>query len=61
MSLMTGDCRFHLWSEQRVWDTMLGSSRLIFSTPAVLLDALSHAFIKMASLALIIFDEGMKI
>lgn len=59
MSLMTGDCQLHLWSDQRIWDAMLGDSRLVFSTPAILFDALSHSFVRMTSLALIIFDEGM--
>ena len=40
---------------------MLGDARVIFSTPAILLDALSHAFVKIVSLALIIFDEGLSI
>lgn len=61
MSLMTGDCQLHLWSDQRIWDTMLGDSRIVFSTPAILFDALSHSFVKITSLALIIFDEGMNI
>ena len=58
LSLITGDDQPHLWSEQSIWDAMLGNARVIFSTPGVLLDALSHAFVKLTSLALIIFDEG---
>ena len=59
--LITGDNQPHLWSEQVIWNSMLGDARVIFSTPAILLDALSHAFVKIVSLALIIFDEGLSI
>ncbi|KAG0646281.1 ATP-dependent helicase DCL-2 [Hyphodiscus hymeniophilus] len=46
------------WSSQNEWDTVLRNVRIVVSTFQVLLDALSHAFIKMESLALIIFDEA---
>jgi ERCC4-related helicase len=32
--------------------------QVIVSTHAVLADALTHGFVKMANLALLIFDEG---
>lgn len=46
------------WSEQRIWDKVLLNVRIVVSTYQVLLDALSHAFIPINSLALIVFDEG---
>jgi hypothetical protein len=46
------------WSTQKVWDAFLLNVRLVVSTYQVLLDALGHAFVKMGSLALIVFDEG---
>lgn len=46
------------WAEQSVWDAVLHNVRIVLSTHQVLLDALSHAFVKMDDLALLIFDEG---
>ncbi len=46
------------WSDQKLWDGMLHDVRIVVSTYQVLLDALCHAFVKLASLALIVFDEG---
>ncbi len=46
------------WSEQRIWDAFLYNVRVVVSTYQVLLDALSHAFVKMSTLALMVFDEG---
>lgn len=46
------------WSEQSIWDVVLSGLQVVVSTHAILSDALSHGFIKMKRLALIIFDEG---
>ena len=46
------------WSEQHVWDAILHNIRIVVSTHQVLLDALSHAFVRMKKLALLVFDEG---
>ena len=45
-------------SQEIVWDAALKSIRIVLSTHQVLLDALTHAFIKLSKLAVIIFDEG---
>ena len=47
------------WSEQRIWDAALDQCRIIVSTHAVLADALQHGFVRISSLALLIFDEGI--
>lgn len=47
------------WTEQSIWDAVLHNVRIVLSTHQVLLDALTHAFVKMSQLALIIFDEGV--
>lgn len=46
------------WTEQHLWDAVLSNTKIVVSTYQILLDALTHAFIRMESLALIIFDEG---
>jgi ERCC4-related helicase len=46
------------WSSQSIWDAALSDVRVVVSTPDVLADALSHGFLTMAKLALLVFDEG---
>lgn len=46
-----------MWSED-VWTVALRDTRIVVSTHAILADALSHGFVRMADLALLIFDEG---
>ncbi|RHZ69809.1 Dicer-like protein 2 [Aspergillus turcosus] len=55
---LTGLDKVELWTEQSIWDAVLNGYRVIVSTHAVLADALSHGFVKMSRLALIIFDEA---
>jgi ERCC4-related helicase len=47
------------WTDQSTWDAVLENVRIVLSTHQVLLDALTHGFVKMGKLALIIFDEGL--
>jgi len=56
--LLIGSDNVDRWSEQRIWDAVLSDIQVVISTHAVLLDALTHGFVKMAHLALLIFDEG---
>lgn len=46
------------WTEQSMWDSVLKNVGVVVSTYQILLDALTHAFVKMEQLALIVFDEG---
>jgi ERCC4-related helicase len=46
------------WSNKAIWDAVLTNVNIVVSTYAVLCDALSHAFVDMDSLTLIVFDEG---
>ncbi|CZR61729.1 related to Dcl-2 dicer RNA helicase/RNAseIII CAF [Phialocephala subalpina] len=46
------------WSDKATWDAVLTNVNIVVSTYAVLYDALSHAFVNMKSLALIVFDEA---
>lgn len=56
--LLIGSDNVDRWSEQRIWDAALDNVRVVVSTHAVLADALSHGFVKITKLALLIFDEG---
>ncbi|KAF2463456.1 dicer-like protein 2 [Lindgomyces ingoldianus] len=55
---LTGNDGVEHWSDQNTWDSALKNTRIVLSTHQVLLDALTHAFITMNRLALIIFDEA---
>jgi ERCC4-related helicase len=46
------------WHSSQVWDDVLTNVRIAVATYEVLRDALSKAFVKMESIALIVFDEG---
>lgn len=58
MRMLTGDDGVDCWSNQDIWDTALGGMRVVFSTHAVLADALAHGFVSLQQLALLVFDEG---
>lgn len=60
MRMLTGDDGVDCWSSQEVWDTALQGSKVVSTTHAVLADALTHGFVKLQSLALLVFDEGEK-
>jgi ERCC4-related helicase len=56
--LLIGSDNVDRWSEQRIWDAALKDVQIVVSTHAVLADALSHGFVNISQLALLIFDEG---
>jgi ERCC4-related helicase len=58
IQLLSGKDNVDHWTEQSIWDAVLFNVRIVLSTHAVLLDALTHAFIRMSRLTLLIFDEG---
>ncbi|GAB7356392.1 hypothetical protein MBLNU459_g7172t1 [Dothideomycetes sp. NU459] len=55
---LTGEDEVERWSNQTIWDAALKNVRIVISSYAVLLDALSHGFMTMNRLALCIFDEA---
>lgn len=57
MRILTGNDNVHTWSSN-LWGAVLSGTRVVVSTYQVLLDALSHAFIMIEQLSLIVFDEG---
>jgi ERCC4-related helicase len=59
IQLLSGKDNVDHWTEQVVWDVVLNNVKIVLSTHQVLLDALTHAFVTMNRLALVIFDEGL--
>lgn len=51
--------KVEFWTEQAIWDAVLNDMQVVVSTHAVLADAMSHGFVRIAQLGLIVFDEGV--
>lgn len=58
--LLTGKDEVERWSSQALWDKVLHNVKIVVSTHAILNDALTHGFVSMVKLALLVFDEGKK-
>lgn len=58
MKLLSGSDNVDSWSSEAIWTEFLLNVKIVVSTYQILYDALSHAFVKLDSLALIVFDEG---
>ena len=59
MKYLSGADGVDRWTEQNLWNAVLQDVKIVVSTYQILLDALTHAFVKIESLALIVFDEGL--
>lgn len=46
------------WKDQYLWDAVLKNVRVVVSTYQILLDALTHDFVRLERIPLLIFDEG---
>lgn len=57
--LLSGRDDVDHWTDQATWDAVLCNVRIVLSTHQVLLDAMTHGFVKMSRLALLVFDEGL--
>lgn len=55
---LTGLDNVDRWTDQFIWNAVLQDIRIVVSTHAVLADALSHGFVRMSQLSLLIFDEA---
>ncbi|CAD6442536.1 bfe48028-85c3-4dec-9829-fa7c77296083 [Sclerotinia trifoliorum] len=58
VKLLVGSDGVDRWTEQRQWDAILKDVKIAVSPYQVLLDALTHGFVRMERLSLIIFDEA---
>lgn len=55
---LTGNDNVDHWSEKAIWDAALSNIQIVVCTYQVLYDALSHGFVKMLDIHLLVFDEG---
>ncbi|SPO03482.1 related to Dcl-2 dicer RNA helicase/RNAseIII CAF [Cephalotrichum gorgonifer] len=58
VKLLSGDDNVDSWSSEAIWTEFLLNVKIVVSTYQILYDALSHAFIRLSRLALIVFDEA---
>lgn len=58
VQLLTGQDNVDRWTQQSEWDAVLRDVRVVVSTYAILADALTHGFVRMVQLSLLVFDEG---
>jgi ERCC4-related helicase len=58
--LVVGSDKVDAWSTKAVWDAMLLNTRIVVSTYQILFDAVSHAFVPLSSLCLVVVDEGVQ-
>lgn len=58
--LIVGSDKVDGWAKA-TWETALINVKIVVSTHRVLLDALIHGFVKITSLALLVFDEGKRL
>ncbi|EFE41937.1 RNA helicase/RNAse III, putative [Trichophyton verrucosum HKI 0517] len=56
--ILTGADNLERWSTQQIWDAFLLNTRIVVSTPQILLDVLSNGFITLRRIALLVFDEA---
>lgn len=58
--LIRGCDNVDAWSTKPgVWDAVLYNTRIVVSTYQILFDAVAHAFVPLASVGLIVVDEGV--
>lgn len=56
--MLTGEENVDAWSSPTIWEIFLENVAVVVSTYQILNEALSHAFINMDCLSLLVFDEG---
>lgn len=59
MKTLYGADGMDTWTDIRLWNDFLLNVGVVVSTPQVLFDAVSHGFVKLERLSLIVFDEGI--
>ncbi|KAI0885310.1 uncharacterized protein GGS22DRAFT_163408 [Annulohypoxylon maeteangense] len=58
IKFLSGADGIDTWTDDRTWDDYLKNARVVVSTYQVLLDATSHAFVRIDRLSLIVLDEA---
>ncbi|KAK5629446.1 hypothetical protein RRF57_005161 [Xylaria bambusicola] len=58
IKMLSGADNIDTWSDKRIWSDYLRNVRVVVSTYQILSDAITHAFVHISQLCLIVFDEG---
>ena len=58
IKMLTGNDGVDKWTNQDLWDGVLKNVRVVVGTPKVLEDALTHGFVKLSKIDLLVFDEA---
>ncbi|KAI0181482.1 hypothetical protein GGR52DRAFT_524797 [Hypoxylon sp. FL1284] len=58
IKLLIGEYGVETWSDVRTWNDYLKNVRVVVSTYQVLLDAVTHAFVRLDRISLMVFDEA---
>ena len=58
VGLISGASEPDQWKDSKLWTRLLESHRIMVSTPQILLDALSHGYVELAQIGLLVFDEA---
>ncbi|KAL8366055.1 hypothetical protein RB595_004708 [Gaeumannomyces hyphopodioides] len=58
IKILTGDDNVDSWSNQSIWDAVLFGIQVVVCPHQILLDALSHSFVTLDTISLLIFDEA---
>jgi len=56
--ILTGSEGVDTWTDKYLWDAFLTNVRVVVGTPDVLADALTHGFVSLSRLNLLVFDEA---
>ena len=56
--LLTGNDGCERWTTQSMWTEVLNQIKIVVCTYQILFDALCHGFVRLDSLALLVFDEA---
>jgi dsRNA-specific ribonuclease/ERCC4-related helicase len=54
---LTGADNVDKWTTEELWNSFLTGVHVVVGTPAVLADALTHGFVSMSRLSLLVYDE----
>ncbi|KAI1210305.1 uncharacterized protein F4807DRAFT_459682 [Annulohypoxylon truncatum] len=58
IKFLSGADGIDTWTDSRTWNDYLKNTRIVVSTHQVLLDATSHAFVRIDRLSLVVLDEA---
>ncbi|KAI0506601.1 dicer-like protein 2 [Xylaria bambusicola] len=58
IKMLNGADNIDAWFDKRIWSDYLSNVRVVVSTYQILSDAITHAFVQISQLCLIVFDEA---